>query len=229
MAATDVHPPGYDPHDAPTKRFTGGPVAWASAGCGVAAMLFALQPRGEIIAGGFGLAALGCGIAVLRRSRRDRRPGGELAVAGIVLAFLATVGMFAAQAAFSTILDRKTIPPVVDAPATPGDSASPSTKDVLAEMLAVEIKDWSLSLDDLGVSQASLAVTVTNKTKDTKSFDLKFEAQDAKGKALTYDAAFVPTLKAGQSANISVFNINSEVLAKELKEADVRITDAIAY
>lgn len=228
MAATDVQPPGFDSHDEATKRFTGGPAAWTSAGCGAAAMLFALQPRGEVIAGGLGLAALGVGIAVLRRSRRERTPGGELAVAGIVLAFLATVGMFAAQAAFSTILDRKTVTPAVAA-AEPDKSASPSTKDVLSQMLSVDIRDWSLTLDDLGVSEASLAVTVTNKSKSTKSFDLKFEAQDSKGKVLTSDAAFIPNLKSGQSANIRVFNITSVVLAPELKEADVRITEAVAY
>lgn len=228
MAATDVRTSGYDPHGEAKKRFTGGTLAWSSAGCGAAAMLFAIQPRGNVIATGLGLAAVGTGIAVLRRSRRERTPGAELALTGIVLAFLATVGIFAAHAAFSTILDRKPTAPVV-ATAEPGNTASPSTKDVLADMLKVDIHDWSLSLDDLGVSQASLAVTVTNKSKDTKSFDLRFEAVTADGKKLTADAAFVPSLRGGQSANISVFNITSTVLAPELKQADVRITEAVAY
>jgi hypothetical protein len=227
MAATDVHPPAYDPYDEATKRFTGGPAAWTAAGCGAAAMLFALQPRGGVIATGLGLGALGFGVVVLRRSRRDRTPGAELALAGIALAFLATVGMFAVHAAFSSILDRKPAPVV--ATVAPGSTASPSTKVVLSDLLNVDIRNWSLTLDDLGVSQASLAVTVTNKSKDTKSFDLKFEAQTADGKRLTSDAAFVPSLRAGQSANISVFNITSTVLAPELKQADVRITEAVAY
>jgi hypothetical protein len=230
MAATQLRRPRRDPYGEATKRFTGGPAAWTSAGCGAAALLFALHPRGEVIAGGLGLAAIGFAVGVLRRARRDRTPGAELAVTGIALAFLATVGMFAAHAAFSTILDRK---PTAAAPAVtvaaPGAGASPSTKDVLDQMLKVDIQDWSLSLDEYGISEASLAVTVTNKSKNTKSFDLKFEALTDKGKSLTTDAAFIPNLKPGQSANVSVFNITSTVLAPELKQADVRITEAVAY
>lgn len=226
MAATDLQPPSADPNDEITKRFTGGPAAVSSAACGVVAMLFALQPRGEVIAAGFSIAAVILAIRVLLQVRRDRRPGRELALAGIALAFLATVGTFAAQAAFSTITERDV---VAEAPVVAlGVSASTDTKDVLEKLLNVDIHGWRLSLDESGISSSALSITVTNKSKSTRSFDLKLEALH-EGKLLTTDSAYIPNLKAGQSANVSVFNIVSTTLAPELEKADVRITEAFAY
>lgn len=226
--ATDVEPVASDPRAEARARRAGKRLASFSVFCGAVALLLAIFPAARIAAAAFCGLGLFLGITTLHRVKNRGGAGRELAIAGIVLGGLAAAGTLASLAAFGSVTAREPALPD-DAVAAPALSASEITKKVLADELDVQIGTFSLGLDPSGIMESSLTITVTNKSRATKTFDIKLEALSPKGKQLTVDSAYVVNLGAGQTANVSTFKIVNNELAPELKNADFKVINAVSY
>lgn len=230
MSATNVAQPNRPPRigfaaraSAPENRL--GTSAVASGGL---AMFLVMIPPVRGLGGGLAVLALVTGICALGRSRRHDGEGRDAAWVGIVLAVLATVGLFASQAAFGNVADTRVSgggeivaggsPSVADPSAT--------TRQVLTQQLGVAIGEVRRELDQSGIRRATLPVTVTNTSDRTRTFQLEFQARGADGQPLTTDSARITSLGAGQTATIQVFSILSDTLSAELAKATFSVTSA---
>lgn len=174
---------------------------------------------------GFGTAALLMGITSLGSSKRNgaRRDSAWIAIA---LSILAAFGMVASQTVFDSVHSKKT--PVAN-PAPIEQVQAATTEQVLKSQARVDIGKVFSELDPSGVKQTSLAMSVTNISGKTLSFDLEIVAIDATGKVITRDSAYIPTLEAGQAASVRVFNLLGDDMASKLATATFRVIKASSY
>ena len=174
---------------------------------------------------GFGTAALLMGITSLGTPKRKggRRDTAWIAIA---LSILAAFGMVASETVFSAV-GSKPVPVVNTAP--PEVVAALTTEQVLKSQAQVVIGKVYSELEGSGIKQTSLAVTVTNTSGKTLSFDLEFAALDKDGKEITRDIAFVPSLGAGKTASIRVFNILGNEMAQKLTNGTFKVVKASSY
>jgi hypothetical protein len=228
MRSTDVEPTTSDPRAEARARRAAKRLGALSLLCGAMALILAIVPAARLAGAGFCALGLFLAVTTLRKGRHRGGGGRELAVAGAVLGALAAAGVLASLAAFGSVTKREPVTPDVTV-AGPAQSASEVTKRVLEQELGVEIGSFSLALDSTGLMESSLTIHVTNKSNQTKTFDIKLEALGAKGKKLTEDSAYVVNLGAGQTANVAVFKIVNNQLAQQLKNAEFKVTEAVSY
>ncbi len=174
---------------------------------------------------GFGAAALLMGITSLGSPKKKgiRRDTAWIAIA---LAILAAFGMVASQTVFAAV-GSKPAPVVNTAP--PAEVIALTTEQVLKSQAEVEIGKVSSELEGSGIKQTSLALTITNISGKTLSYDMEIQAFDAKGKLITTDSLYVPTLGDGKSANVRVFNLLGSDMASALATATFQVVKAAAY
>lgn len=174
---------------------------------------------------GFGTAALLMGITSLGTPKRKgvRRDTAWIAIA---LSVLAAFGMVASETVFSAV-GSKPVPVVNTAP--PEVVAALTTEQVLKSQAQVVIGKVYSELEGSGIKQTSLAVTVTNISGKMLSFDLEFAALDKDGKEITRDIAFVPSLEAGKTASIRVFNILGNEMAQKMSNGSFKVVKASSY
>ncbi len=232
MTAMDVRTSSpYARPEAPVreKKKTENRLGKAATWSGGIALACAVVPPLRWATIAFGTAALLMGITGLGSSRR-RTGKGDSAWIGIILAILAGIGLVASQAAFSAVSSvGGADPKPVIAPLPPAVAQSQTTATVLASKARVEIGAVVQELDPSGITRTSLTVVVTNISKGTLSFDLEFAALDGKGKTVTTDTAFIPTLGAGKSAGVRVFNILNDALAAKILAAKFEVVKASTY
>lgn len=192
---------------------------------GALAMACAVVPMLRWAAIGLGTAALLMGITSLGSPRRKGRRR-DTAWIAIALSIFSAFGMVASETVFSAVGSKPA--PIVNA-APPEVVAALTTEQVLSQQAKVEIGKVYSELDGSGIKETSLAVTVTNTSGKALSFDLEFVALDAKGKEITRDIAFVPTLGDGKAATVRVFNILGNDMAKELQGATFKVVKAASY
>jgi hypothetical protein len=174
---------------------------------------------------GFGTAALLMGITSLGSPKRKgmRR---DTAWIAIVLSILAAFGMVASQTVFGAVHGHKA--PVVNS--APIDVTQAATTDqVLKNQAKVNIGKVFTELDSSGVKQTSLAMSVTNISGHTLTFDIEVVAIDAKGKVITRDSAFIPALENGTDASVRVFNLLGDDMAAKLATATFQVVKASSY
>ena len=174
---------------------------------------------------GFGTAALLMGITSLGSPKR-KGVGRDTAWIAIALAILAAFGMVASQTVFAAV-GSKPAPVVNTAP--PAEVIALTTEQVLKSQAKVEIGKVYSELEGSGVKQTSLALTITNISGKTLSYDMEIQAFDAKGKLITTDNLYVPTLGDGKSANVRVFNLLGPDMASALSTATFKVVKAAAY
>lgn len=177
----------------------------------------------------YGLAAcalaIALGLVARRRARRVRPQGAEMAWAGLILAVLSGIGLVASQSAFGSVAHQ----PTTQQPAGSDGKPAVVVPGVVGTDLDVKFGSPTIELEEFGLRKMSVPVTITNRSDRRASFDLDFEARDAKGKVITTDDAFVPGLAGEQVAQIRVFNIVNDKLLEELMKATFTVTSAVAY
>jgi hypothetical protein len=186
--------------------------------CGIIPML-----RWAAIA--FGTASLLMGITSLG-SPRKKGARRDVAWIAILLSILAAFGMVASQTVFDSVHSKKG---AVVNPAPIEVVEAQSTQQVLATQAKVDLGKVFSELDPSGVPQTSLALTVTNISGKTLSYDLEIQAVDANGKVITHDTAYVPDLEPGKSADVRVFNLLGDDMKSKLSTATFTVTKASAY
>jgi hypothetical protein len=160
-----------------------------------------------------------------RRSKNPRRRA-PIAWAALVLAVLAAVGLIASKAAFGEVADAN---PAAGPSAAPGVPApSPAVHNILGTVITVSFGAPRTELEATGKHMVSVPVTVTNINGKSGTYDLTFQALDSKGHLITTDAAYVPNLSGGQSAQLRVFSIVNDTLVSQLMKAQFRVVEAVA-
>ena len=189
------------------------------------ALACALVPMLRWAAIGFGTAALLMGITSLGSPRRKgaRRDTAWIAIA---LSIFSAFGMVASETVFSAVGSK---PAAVVNTAPPEVVQALTTEQVLSNQARVEIGKVFSELDNSGIKETSLAVAVTNISGKALSFDIEIAAFDAKGKEITRDTAFIPTLENGKIANVRVLNLLGNDMAKELQGATFKVVKASSY
>lgn len=174
---------------------------------------------------GFGTAALLMGVTSLGTPKRKgvRRDTAWIAIA---LSILAAFGMVASETVFSAV-GSKPVPVVHSAPSEV--VAALTTEQVLKSQAQVVIGKVYSELEGSGIKQTSLAVTVTNISGKMLSLDLEFAALDKGGKEITRDIAFVPSLEAGKTASVRVFNILGNEMAQKMSNGSFKVVKASSY
>jgi hypothetical protein len=182
---------------------------------------------------GIGLPA--CALAVLlglvawRRARRDDQPLSVQSWAGPVLAAMAAAALIGSPAAFGSVSDGHTTPalPATVPAAGPAVQPGTTTAAVLSRDITVSFGAPHTLLDDTGQVMSTVPVSIANISGHSASFNVVFEARDAKGKLVTTDSAFVPDLAAGQTAQIRVFNLVNDKLVPNLLNAHYSVSEAM--
>lgn len=188
---------------------------------GIVAAVFCLIPIVGMIS--LLLAPIGFvfGAIAWRGAAKGRRSGQGKAIAGVVLAVVAGIGAIASTVAVATAVDG--------ANKDLNRAFGNATEQVLAQDLGVAIGSYTAKDLGFGVTDGMLRVTLTNKSAERQSFDVKIEALTSSGTRIATDTAFVSDLGAGQSDEVALFELTSTEDAAQLTDATFHVIEASAY
>jgi len=178
----------------------------------------------------FGLAIIGLilGIIGAVRASKGRRPYRGLAITAIILAVIASVGVIASQAMYSSAIDE--VSKSLDEAGEDLDKITgDSTDEILKDDLTVDIGAFDGTSDEFGMVEAGLPVELTNKADEAFTYDVHIEAVNRSGKRVGEDWAISNDLGPGQSESFDLFTlVTGDDLAK-LKSAKFQIVEVSRY
>lgn len=162
-----------------------------------------------------GVLAVIFGLVSIKRASKGKM------IATIILGILSIVITLMMQKATSDTLD--TISNSID------NMSGGNTEQVLNTEVDVELGDFEVTEGDYGLTNTKLTVTVTNKTNETKSFDIQIEAVDENGNRINQDYIYANNLTAGQSQKFDLFQYVSSDKLDAMKNATFNIVNASSY
>lgn len=142
-------------------------------------------------------------------------------IATIILGILAIAITLSSQKAISDSLD--TLSENLDT------ASGENTEQVLNNDVDVVLGNFEVTTDEYGLTDTKLTVKVTNKTNETKSFNIQVEAVDSNGNRINQDYVYANNLTAGQSQNFDIFAFVSSDQIEAMKSATFNIVEASAY
>lgn len=143
------------------------------------------------------------------------------AIAGVILCILSMVITVNAQKTLSDGLNEVS--------ASLDKASGNSTEEVLANDVDVKLGNFEVTNGSYGTKDTKLTVNVTNKTGETKSFNLHIEAVDVSGSRINEDYVYANDLGAGQSQSFDIFKYVSSDKLNEMKNATFKIVEASVY
>lgn len=162
-----------------------------------------------------GVLAVIFGLVSIKRASKGKM------IATIILGILSIVITLMMQKATSDTLD--TISNSID------NMSGGNTDQVLNTEVDVKLGDFEVTEGDYGLTNTKLTVTVTNKTNETKSFNIQIEAVDENGNRINQDYIYANNLTAGQSQNFDLFQYVSSDQLDAMKNATFNIVNASSY
>lgn len=154
-------------------------------------------------------------ISLIKRASKGQ------AIAGIIICILAMVITINSQKALSESLD--TLSKDID------KATGSSTEEILANDADITLGNLEVTKDKYGITDTKLTVRVTNKTSETKSFDIHIEAIDNAGTRIDNDYVYANDLAAGQSQNFDIFTYISSDKLEKMKNATFKIVEVSMY
>lgn len=106
--------------------------------------------------------------------------------------------------------------------------AGNSTEEILANDVDVVLGDFEIK-NGTYATDTKLTVKVTNKTAETKSFQIQIEAIGKDGSRLASDYIYANNLTSGQSQNFETFNYVASDKISEMKNATFKIVEVSMY
>ena len=100
-----------------------------------------------------------------------------------------------------------------------------NTEEILKKDVDVNIGKLNVTTDEYGYSDSELVVTVTNKSKEKKSFTIHIEAVDNTGKRIDDDYVYANDLNSGQTQDFKIFTLVSSEKLEQMKSAEFKIID----
>ncbi len=162
-----------------------------------------------------GVLAVIFGLASIKRASKGKM------IATVILGILAIIITLSAQQSLSDSLDALS----EDLDTASGEN----TEQVLANDVDVVLGDFEVTTDEYGLSDTKLTVKVTNKTNETKSFNIQVEAVDVNGNRINQDYIYANNLTAGQSQDFDLFQFVSSNEIEAMQNATFNIVEASAY
>ena len=146
-----------------------------------------------------------------------KKSGKAKAIVGLVLGILSVVITLSLQNSWSKSLDDVS----KDLDNITGDN----TEEILKKDVDVNIGKLNVTTDEYGYSDSELVVTVTNKSKEKKSFTIHIEAVDNTGKRIDDDSVYANDLNSGQTQDFKIFTLVSSEKLEQMKSAEFKIID----
>lgn len=143
------------------------------------------------------------------------------AVAGVILCILAMVITINSQKALSDSFSEVS--------SNLDKATGNSTEEVLANDIDAQLGDFEVTNGSYGSKETKLTVKVTNKTSETKSFNLHIEAVDESGARINEDYVYANDLAAGQSQSFDIFTYVSSDKLSAMQNATFKIIEASMY
>ena len=129
-----------------------------------------------------------------------------------------------------TLNSQKAVSDSLDALSEDLDTASgENTEQVLANDVDVALRNFEATTGEYGMTDTKLTVKVTNKTNETKSFNIQVEAVDTNGNRINQDYIYANNLTAGQSQDFDIFQFVSSDQIDAMKNATFKIVEAAMY
>ena len=146
-----------------------------------------------------------------------KKSGKAKAIVGLILGILSVVITLSLQNSWSKSLDDVG----KDLDNMTGDNA----EEILKKDVDVNIGKLNVTTDEYGYSDSELVVTVTNKSKEKKSFTIHIEAVDNTGKRIDDDYVYANDLNSGQTQDFKIFTLLSSEKLEQMKSAEFKIID----
>ena len=154
-------------------------------------------------------------IALIKKHNKGK------AIATIILGVLSIVITLSLQSSWSDSLD--------DLSNDLDNMSGENTEEVLNN-LDVEIGDFEVETNEYGFSETRLVVKITNKTSESKSFNLEIEAVAADGSRIKTDYIYASNLAANQSQEFEIFTyVEDDKLEQIMQSAKFNIIEASMY
>lgn len=149
-----------------------------------------------------------------------KKAGKGKTITAIILGILATTITLNTQKAVSDSLNEVS--------SNLDKMAGNSTEEILANDVDVVLGDFEVN-NGAYITDTKLTVKVTNKTAETKSFQIQIEAIGKDGSRLASDYIYANNLTAGQSQNFETFNYVASDKISEMKNATFKIVEVSMY
>ena len=141
-------------------------------------------------------------------------------IASIILGILAIVITINSQKALSDSLE--TLSKDLD------KATGNSTEEILANNVDVVLGDFEV-IEGKYTTETKLNVDVTNKSTETKSFNIQIEAVDENGSRINQDYIYANNLSAGQSQNFELFKFIGSDDLESMQNATFKIVQVSMY
>lgn len=166
----------------------------------------------------FFLGIIGVVFAIISLAKKASK---GKAIAALILSALAIIITLSAQQAAGEALNE--VGQELD------KATGASTEEVLQNDVNVELGKFNVTTDEYGITKTKMTVKVTNKTNETKSFNIQVEAVDVDGNRISQDYIYANNLTAGQSQDFDIFEFVSNEDIEKMQSATFNIVEASAY
>ena len=146
-----------------------------------------------------------------------KKSGKAKTIVGLILGILSVVITLSLQNSWSKSLD--------DVGKDLDNMTGDNTEEILKKDVDVNIGKLNVTTDEYGYSDSELVVTVTNKSKEKKSFTIHIEAVDNTGKRIDDDYVYANDLNSGQTQDFKIFTLVSSEKLEQMKSAEFKIID----
>ena len=146
-----------------------------------------------------------------------KKSGKAKAIVGLILGILSVVITLSLQNSWSKSLD--------DVGKDLDNMTGDNTEEILKKDVDVNIGKLNVTTDEYGYSDSELVVTVTNKSKEKKSFTIHIEAVHNTGKRIDDDYVYANDLNSGQTQDFKIFTLVSSEKLEQMKSAEFKIID----
>lgn len=154
-------------------------------------------------------------IALIKKASKGK------AIAGLILAILAIIITLSAQQATGEALNE--VGKEFD------KATGASTEEVLQNDVDIELGKFNVTTDEYGITETKMTVKVTNKTSETKSFNIQVEAIDSNGNRINQDYIYANNLTAGQSQDFDIFEFVASEDIEKMQNATFNIVEASIF
>ena len=166
----------------------------------------------------FFLGIIGVVFAIISLAKKASK---GKAIAALILSALAIIITLSAQQAAGETLNE--VGQELD------KATGASTEEVLQNDVNVELGKFNVTTDEYRITKTKMTVKVTNKTNETKSFNIQVEAVDVDGNRISQDYIYANNLTAGQSQDFDIFEFVSNEDIEKMQSATFNIVEASAY
>lgn len=174
--------------------------------------------RSGFATAGLVLGIIGVVFAIISLAKKASK---GKAIAALILSALAIIITLSAQQAAGEALNE--VGQELD------KATGASTEEVLQNDVNVELGKFNVTTDEYGITKTKMTVKVTNKTNETKSFNIQVEAVDVDGNRISQDYVYANNLTAGQSQDFNIFEFIASEDIEKMQSATFNIVEASSF